>query len=189
MKHPLGQKYLITDADDTLVRWHKGFKDFLERKGILVKDPTSWDIKTWVEHSDPQALVVEFNQSKDFGTLLPYPDALDMLPRFLDSGYRVAVVSSCGKDLETASQRLNNLVGAFGDIFHEIICLPLGASKYETLLKYPAGSIWVDDHGNAATAGADAGLKAHLLDRSHNKEHLDSRVVRIEDWYSLESLL
>ena len=57
-------------------------------------------------------------------------------------------------------------------MFEEIVCLNMGANKYEELTRWrDSGLFWIEDHPEQAEAGYKAGLKPLLINHPYNAEY------------------
>ena len=148
-------KWFLVDVDEVLLEWTSAF---LQSTTNAAKPPlrSPFDID----------LVASFNQSNFFGNLQPLDKAVDSLWKIRESGYVLVAVSACGDGNISVQLRTRNLMEKFGDIFAEIICLPLGATKVPVISSFPTKTtIFVDDVKRHVDEAFDAGYNAILLDR------------------------
>lgn len=176
---------LITDVDDVALDWMGGFRTFLQSKGVKLKKerPTKWDLNDWIDHHDVTGLVIEFNHSDAFGRLRPIKGAVKALQSLHQKGVGLWAITSCTDQEEAVRLRKYNLKRCFGDIFTDVVCLPLGMPKHDHLKKHEPGAYWVDDKFANALAGHEAGHRSMIFERDHNREdpaHPD--IPRMRGW-------
>lgn len=176
---------ILTDVDGVLLDWFGGFRKFLRAKGIGVRDgdPALWSMEGWIDATNIQELIAEFNRSPGFAELEPYDDAQRMVAA-LASHHDFVAITSCLDEPLTHEMRRKNLEKHFGPVFKEIICLPLMKSKLEYLKKYPK-SWWIEDSMHGAKAGEEAGHKSILINKPYNQFPIDSGIVRDNNWYDI----
>jgi FMN phosphatase YigB (HAD superfamily) len=187
---------ILTDVDGVLLNWIHGFKEFVELKGFTVDtdEPYHYDLRTWLKTDNVLPLIEEFNYSSYFKQLKPIAGAVDAMSR-LSKKYQIVVISSCGVGLEEA--RTENLVNVFGDIFKDIICIPLAVSKERYLARYK-NCWWIEDNYEHAKSGADLGHTTLLFKKYTNQTHRDNHIGRtpiednlvfIDHWEHAETLI
>lgn len=172
-------KRIITDVDGVLLAYEKTFSehmgwDFDEVNG----NHRSFECL----NSDPAICVGtairEFNSSDTFGEIPPLDGAVEMVEYAVRTGHKIDVVTSCGGDTAVHRRRIKNLKNVFGDVFTSITCLPLGASKLPTLMRYRnQGHIWLDDSLTHYHDGITAGLDSRLVTTPFNRMFDDVRRI------------
>lgn len=175
MRQSYDGRAIIFDCDDVLLDWNEGFCRWmgaLNRIHLDPAGPSNWDMDEWV--GQPAMPFVErFNASWTFGSLKPCKGAKKAVADLYAAGYSLHVISSCSEDERTIRNREKNLDAVFGDVFSSIICLPLGSSKHEPLSQIAKSQsqkpIWIEDNFYNAVDGADLGMSAFVMRRSHNR--------------------
>lgn len=175
---------ILVDIDDVLLDWIGGFEAFVKSKGIQTKTnrPMNWDLGAWIEHDRVIDLVTEFNNSRDFGTLLPVDGAVGAISQLAEK-HEIHAITCCGESEDIIRRRAVNIKAFFGDDIGKITCLPLGVSKIDALKVYPKGSVWIEDKWENAVDGAELGMRSILLDKPYNGgQKQDERVTRLHRW-------
>lgn len=167
-------KNVIFDCDDVLLNWTEGFREYLNReRGITCQtpSPTSWDMSNWTGLGKAKTWkeISLFNEeSKDFSKLNPIDGAIDSVREIKSQGYKLHVITSCSSHDDCVSRRKENLTSLFGNVFNDIHCIPLGASK-ENYLKIYDPSFWIEDNVQNAIIGHKIGHKSIIRLTEHNK--------------------
>jgi len=185
----------LTDIDDVVLRWIDGFKKYLSFTEYVITDeyPSAWVMKNWIRNKDGSSisdesmneLILKFNHSEEFEYLELYPGIKQLLLKAYNLGYVIVGISSCTDNIDALKRRINNLENTIGkNIFHKVICLPLGKGKYEILHQF-APSIWLDDNLTNVLAGNELGHKSYLVTRPWNKNSNENCVNRITSWEQL----
>lgn len=178
----------LSDIDGCALDWMHGFKTFVLRNGIAVKDhdPKEWDLGGWFkEPQDIDKLVRLFNSSIAFGHLPAFDDAIKVLPMIRAISRKVIAITSCANDEVTTERREKNLREHFGNTFDEVVCLPLGVSKRDSLSKY-TNAFWVEDKTSNAVLGAELGHTTFLITRPHNvNDGTPDCVIRVGGWMEI----
>lgn len=170
--------FVLVDVDEVLLRWVDGFRRFLESRGYMftTEYPSDWGMAGWICDKSGRIeviteLVAAFNNSSGFSELEPYVDAQLALRRLKNiTGCRIVAISSCSDDAVAKENRRVNIGRHFSGIVDDIVCLPLGSSKRETLAKFPP-SVWIDDNIENVVDGALVGHIAFLLQRPWTDNH------------------
>jgi len=186
----LKKKLILTDIDGVVLDWLSGFITFLEKKGVKVKpdvEQMMWNLSEWIECDNVDALVLEFNSSEGFKTLMPYEDAEWFMPK-LANLYEFVAITSCSDTEEAINSRKTNLYSVFGNFFKEIHCLPLQADKTPYLEKYK-DAIWIEDVHINAVKGQRAGHETFLITRPWNKDHEWPEIYRVNGWAEIYETL
>ena len=181
------KKYILLDVDEVLLKWIDSFRQYLiaSHKFKLKNIPWDWSLTDWLkcDEAEVRRLVHLFNHtSKEFGRLEPCDGAIDGIKSLISMGFTLVAITSCSSRARTISRRVKNLQDIFGDIFEDIICLELGASKTDYLKQYPRGSIWIEDNHKNAVEGLFCGHRPILLDRPHNRKFKNPWVFRCKTW-------
>ncbi len=170
------EKIILTDADGVLVKWNEAFSNFMKHKGFprLPDSESEYNISTRHGISSAMAteFIHEFNESKIIGSLEAFADSINYVNKLVEKDFRFIVVTSISDAPSAKINRTANLISLFGDIFDEINCIEMGASK-ATILKNWEGSgyFWIEDHMRQAEAGHEAGLKTVLINHPYNSHY------------------
>lgn len=189
---------ILTDVDDTLLIWLKGFEFFLEKEhDIKVSEtpPDGWALGEWmgIPEDKVRPYIEEFNHdSWEFGCLPVLEHAKSQLSMLNQAyGYRFVAISSCSNHPLTVALRKANLFHIFGDVFEEVHCLPLAQHKSDYLKNYEP-TWWVEDRYVNAVEGLECGHKPIMLRNSQNiKDEAGSdRAIRwVNDWRGVRDLI
>jgi len=169
-------KHILTDADGVLVFWVKGFEKFMESRGYEVIPGTSHEYKMTdrynIDWDTAGALIKEFSESPLIAELEPFGDSLKYVAKLVEKGFRFTVVTSLSSHPDAKKHRTQNLHNLFGNIFDEIVCIEMGASKHEVLKRWAASNyFWIEDHMRQAEAGYEAGLRPILIAQPYNSHY------------------
>ena len=170
------QKIILTDADGVLMDWNSAFAAYMANLGLpqLPNTDTEYSISARhgisVKHA--MARVKEFNEGPYIRTLKPFADAQEYVKKLADLGFRFIVVTSISNTPSAKYHRIENAKDLFGDVFDEINCIELGASKASILMNWAdTGYFWIEDHMRQAEAGHEAGLKTVLINHPYNTHY------------------
>lgn len=192
------QRPFIFDCDGVLLDWETGFREWLAKAHpeyvLKTKFPDNWDLQYWIGCDKEKAafLITKFNHSEAFGNLRAMPYAQRVIYEISTMGHPIFVVTSCSGDKEVLSRRRHNLAMEFGSSFENVICLPLGMSKMDTLKAFHTvfGScVWIEDNYQNAAHGFAAGHQSHFLHRPHNISYQMLRDRDGKDINHLEKLI
>jgi FMN phosphatase YigB (HAD superfamily) len=183
-------KIILTDADGTIVNWNQAFEKFMESQGLPRIPGTEDEYSISVRHNIPaqtaMSYVQQFNESSAIANLEPFADSVEYVGRLAELGFRFIVVTCISDHPSAQYHRTQNLHSLFGDVFDEIHCIPLGASKANILLNWAdTGFFWIEDHMRQAEAGYEAGLNTVLIDHPYNSHYntdLFPRVSHTSPW-------
>lgn len=203
--------HFIFDCDDVLLNWQDAFLQFLYAGGVCPdpSGPKEWDLSKWIGCSPVMArqLVEDFNSSRAFANLNAMPGMKQAVWGLYDAGHRISVLTCCGDGVTRRSRRVSNLYRAFArpgaSMFRDepwgdpknIHTLPLGASKYDVLMRMKAEAgfaetlIFIEDSYAHALSGVAAGIETYCLRRCHNRSDeegsLGSGVIWLDDMLSV----
>lgn len=187
-------KYILSDVDGVLLDWNSEFHSYM----------TNCDYREWPHHKNKYSLskrygtsreemdrlVSIFNSSQYVSDLPVFRDAKKGLALLDQMGYRVIAVTNVGSSEDTKRLRTKNLLDHFGDVFYDIICLPIGESKYKTLSKWEnTGHFWIEDKFSNALDGHSIGLNAVLVDHEYNRDFSTTRFPRVSNETPWEEIL
>lgn len=183
--------HLVCDVDDVLLNWMDGFKAFLDNKGVPRQpgNPKDWDMTTWLNGVEYVPFIEEFNSSPAFGELKPVENAVEALGSLFNYGASIFLVTSCTENASSIKMREENLYEHFGEIFEEVNCLPLGASKSDILKRYKRGAHYIEDNHGHAVRGLREGMKPIILDRDHNMHLEHPEVIRCSNWDEIYKII
>lgn len=179
-------KTILTDVDGVLLNWNSAFEYFMAKNGYLLLDDNknrySLSKRFGITRDVMDEYVNEFNQSKMISNLKPFRDSEHYVKQLSSEGYRFIAITNVGVSIKTTEYRTENLISCFGDIFDDIICLPLGTSKYEILSKWEeSGLYWIEDKFSNALDGHSIGLNAILVDHEYNRDFSTTRFPRVSN--------
>lgn len=161
---------LILDTDDVLLDWTGGFASWcLRNQYISFSEDVSKRPENWVFLSGKSIdeHVLEFNISPDFERLEELPYARELVKtasknKRIDN---IVVISACGTGEQvTEEMRRRQLVNTFGEVFHSIHILPIGACKKPLISSLGVESILFDDSWRHITRHSDAGRTGVWVD-------------------------
>lgn len=188
-------KLILTDIDDTVLRFGDKFQDWCEKvKGLptygRLRDIAS--IEDFLQLDRPRCteLVVEFsNCPEHMPHLEPEPCALEYVPKLHALGYQFVAISSCVDGPVVTQMRRENLERAFGIPWLDVHCTGLLAPKDDVLKAY-APTFWVEDNAKNAVLGTELGHTTFLVDRKYN-QHLKtvSNPFRVPDWQAVYHMI
>ena len=183
---------ILTDCDGVLLNWNKAFGYWMEKAGHKLIDDESYDISTRYGISKDAGVkaVLNFNHSSAVRDLPPQDDAITFVKALRQHGYRFSVISSLSAHPLARVRRIGNLTNVFGhDIFTEVICLPIGLSKEESLNPHRgSGRWWIEDKPENAELGERMGLRSILYNLPHNK-NFKTNITRVNDWCDIYDLI
>jgi hypothetical protein len=171
---------IITDVDGVLLNFDLSFDIYMSKKGYG-KVPNSDHIfnlakKYRLPEDKLKSLVIEFANSENFEKLYALRDSIDGIKTLSKSGAKFIAVTSCGDSSFTKSARIKNLESVFGNVFNDVICLPLLSPKSHILEKWKGSKkLWIEDHYHNAIDGSKLGLRSVLVDHHYNKNKYDSK--------------
>lgn len=184
---------IYLDCDGVLLNWIDSYvdhlKDFWDKDDIKGK-PKNWDLISFTGMTEDEIAKTIYhfnNKCWKFGCIKPVKYSKEYLKKLKHDWNAEFTVLTCCSDSESSIVlRKANLVNVFGDIFEDIICLPLHASKKDALESFSPG-LFIEDKFSYALQGADAGHKTYVLRYDHNKEFegKDERLKFVDDWKSL----
>lgn len=169
-------KIILTDADGCLVDWNSGFNKFMDKRGMPqlpdTDDKYLLSLRHGISSSLATELVKEFNEGPQIEDLEPFADSVKYTQKLADLGFRFIVVTSISDAPQAKVFRTKNLTSIFGDIFDEINCIEMGASKAHILKNWQdTGYFWIEDHMRQAEAGYEAGLRTVLISHPYNSHY------------------
>lgn len=186
-------KTILIDCDGVLLNWIDSFIVWMSGKGYPTYDEHFGDygLHNWFQLSEEKIneLVLQFNESVEIGFLNPLPGAIEYVSKLVNDGYRFVVITSMTDNPYSRNLRSWNLVRVFGDVFDDLICLPLRKCKKEELAKLKAmfgpsvKTIWIDDHIYNAEVGQELGFETIVFGALHNKNWSGKRANSWMDLY------
>lgn len=171
------KKIILTDADGVLVNWISAFEAFMVSKGHPRIPGTDDLYNLSLKHANVTSkrvheLITEFNESELIENLDAFADSVEYVRKLADLGFRFIVVTSISDHPAAKVYRTKNLTTLFGDVFDEINCITMGASKSAILTNWSdEGYFWIEDHMLQAEAGHEAGLKTVLISHPYNSHY------------------
>lgn len=180
---------ILTDIDDTILKFGDGFQDWAEAKGLKssarLVDSLSIQECFNISRETTDDLIIEYSLSDHFRKLQPEPCALTALPILNAMGYEFVAISSCVDGPVVTEHRIHNIEEVFGFSFRAVHLTGLLKPKVNILKSYDP-SYWVEDNAGHAMVGADLGHTTFLLNRTYNRG-IDAgpKVRRANDWMAV----
>ena len=140
-----------------------------------------------IPQNDVDTMVKSFNASEEFSKIPAFKYARHVLQGLKQDGYDIFVITSCGNSSDIVDMRVKNLHNEIGDVFEDIICLPLEGDKRETLSKWKNTDVlWVDDRLHNCEVGTELGLDSMMFESiyNHYMEH-----PKVDNWIDLEKII
>jgi FMN phosphatase YigB (HAD superfamily) len=159
------------------VDWNSEFNEFMCELGFPQLPNTDSEYSLAVRHGIDadfaHSLVREFNESSRIAKLKPFADSVEYVTKLADLGFKFIVVTSISDAPQAHYFRSRNLKNIFGNVFKEIHCIEMGASKANILSSnwLDTGYFWIEDHMRQAEAGHEAGLKTVLINHPYNSHY------------------
>lgn len=180
-------KLFLTDVDNCLLDWSKTFGEFIQQTEPGVElDLLKYDFGIGKKHA--LALSDKFNKSPHFENIVPYQHALKYVPKIVDLGFKFVAVTSCLGNELTYRMREKNLLNVFGDVFEDVICIPMHANKKPELEKFDP-TYWADDKLGNCIVGWECGHKSFLIDQKYNEDDSHHGVIRVKSWREIYQLV
>lgn len=166
-------KIILTDADGVLVNWNDAFSSFMRKRGhyMVSGADNQYNLgkRYGISTKSAMDLVKQFNESEHIRSLRPLSDSTTYIPKLVDLGFRFIVITSLSDSEIAKKNRIYNLTNIFGNIFDDVVCLPIGDSKLNTLLNWAdTGYFWIEDHLTHAESGYEVGLNSVLINHPYN---------------------
>lgn len=165
-------KTILLDCDGVILDHMTLFHDLYKHRIVYQDRPSQYKSFNCYFNRDPlevDVMVNEFNNSQHFGTLPAIDNSKEVLNNLYQDGYKIFVITACGNSNKVVDARVKNLHNEIGDIFEDIICLPLGADKTPALSKWKNTNIlWIDDFVTHCKAGVALGLDSKLFKSLYN---------------------
>lgn len=182
------QKIILTDVDGVLVDWVSAFERWMLKHGYKPNPDKEHEYQLssryGITSERASELVAFFNESAYIEYVPPMDDAIyyvDLLHR--KHGYVFHAITSLSLDPRAIELRRRNLHNLFGPTaFERIVCLDVGAHKYEALKPYDGTELfWIEDKIQNAVEGLQFGLKCIIYDQPYNRTNHQG-VIRCNDW-------
>jgi FMN phosphatase YigB (HAD superfamily) len=170
------EKLILVDCDGVLLRWEEAFDAFMITKGhtrlLNTANEYNLALRYGVTRVQTTEYVKEFNEGPLIEKLEPFQDSVEYVTKLAALGFRFIAVTSVSDHPAAKKYRTINLTNLFGDVFDDIICLEMNASKATVLLQWAnTGYFWIEDHMQQAEAGHEAGLQTILINHPYNKHY------------------
>jgi|TARA_R110002074_G_scaffold318740_3_gene489140 hypothetical protein len=174
-------RVIITDIDGVVLNWEDAFITWMEHQGHKRVEGSQFVYNAGVQfgmsREEGHRMVEIFNQSAVIGFLPPLRDAQHYIKRLAEEhGYRFIALTSLSTDKYAKALRQKNLEKLFGEIWDDVICLPTGADKDEslTLLSHiHPGSYWIEDKVQNVESGLKVGFPGILMEHGYNMDARD----------------
>jgi len=179
-------KIILTDIDEVLLKWLPTFKNFI-KSHYNIDYPEDNHVGD-VLGEDGFKYVHEFNHtSKHFANLHAYSDALSILPKLHNEGWKIVGVTACGTEDDVIAMRKTNLYAVFGHIFDDILTVNYTDSKLIHLNRYDT-TWYIDDAWKHVFEAADIHKCIHLK-RIFELDKSDPRIINANDWYDVYNII
>lgn len=182
---------VLTDVDDVLLSWVRGFKKYMKNLGYELPDGKkrifTYSLATAYQMEEEKIikLIHDFNESFEFGNLDPVARSVETVKNINKKGIKFVAITQCSDKPKSIELRYKNLLSLFGDVFDDIICMPLSKCKSDYLKLYTP-TIWIEDKPKNALIGHDLGHEAILLRRDHNHDFKDDKIIIANNWTDIE---
>ena len=191
------ERIILSDYDGTLAGWNSAFARYMANLGLPQLPNTDSEYSISVRHNisvkHAMACITEFNEGERIGNIAPFADSQEYVKKLANKGFRFIIVTSISSAPQAKYYRTQNAINLFGDIFEEINCIELGASKAHILTRWAdTGYFWIEDHMRQAEAGHEVGLKTVLIKHPYNAHYKTSMfpVVSYESpWAEIYSMV
>lgn len=157
---------VIVDCDGVLLNWRDSFNRWAYRHQF-VAEIDQWPRK---DYSPPQMLggvehklMEVFNQTHFVSKLPPIEGAIEAIQAIHRAGYALRVVTAFSDEYESMVLRQQNLNNVFGNVFEEIVCLPIGSSKAAYLRRQPKDSYFIEDSAHHLEEALEVGFEPGRL--------------------------
>ena len=169
------ERLILTDIDGVCLDWNTGFDIFMKDNGYSRIPDTDhhynlayrYNVKDW---KCVNKLVTDYNESPLMKYLDPLPGAVETIHKLANDGFRFTAITSISDKPTAKIYRQENLTEVFGDVFDELVCLPVGHAKQKALEPWAnSGLFWLEDHFINAEAGFEMGLSSILFDTTYNR--------------------
>ena len=171
------EKIILTDFDGVLGNWNDAFSKYMANLGLpqLPNKEAEYSIagRHGISVKHALARITEFNEGAWIDDIGPFADSQEYVKKLADKGFRFIIVTSISNAPQAKQYRTQNAVKLFGDVFDEINCIELGASKAHILTRWAdTGYFWIEDHMRQAEAGYEVGLKTILIEHPYNTHYI-----------------
>lgn len=182
---------LISDSDGVITdfssAFHSYMNDVLGLKAI-VNEPSNFDFSdAYPSYNSPSKHIKEFIHNPDyFGNIGIYPEALNALKKLHSAGVRITIVTAIGDSPEVIRSRLDLYNRELTGVVNDVIFLPSGSAKSETLKTF-SRSIFIDDLISECESATTIGHVPFLFPRKYNRCLPPSSDITtlVNGWHSL----
>ena len=179
-------KLIISDCDGVILDFHKAFEQFVSRYyPDITLDNTDYALGLTAQ--EMYNIVNEFNTDFSFSRLEALGDSLEYVAKLQEEfDYKFVAITTCLGTERTKVMRELNLRTLFGySTFEEIICLPIGTSKFGALQKFEP-TYYCDDKLKHCESAVKAGHTAFKMLHSYNIENeRPDTIVPVHDWKTI----
>lgn len=175
------EKIILTDVDGVLLDYFTPFKDTFQLEQIR-SDVNSFDEAFELDADIILGMVDMFNNSKGFGELSAFKDSVEYVHKLKEDGYKIEVITACGRSTHITEMRINNLERVFGKgLFDKYMFVEPDESKLVHLIKYNgSGYTWIEDSITNYKTGVQCGLDSILMDTDFN--HSEDKLQHYYSW-------
>lgn len=190
-------KLILTDIDGTLLNWDYHFDKFMIEKKYRMLENAQFEYSVakryGIPHLQAIELITEFNRSPRIEQQRPVADSVEYVGKLADLGFRFVAITAMGDFPESKRYREGGLLRYFGDVFDDIIYLPINAKKTAALEPWAdSGLFWIEDHMVHAEAGYELGLRSVVINRPYVEKyssHLFPKVSSTSPWLEIFNLV
>jgi hypothetical protein len=183
------QKLILTDIDETVLKYGEPFQAWCEATGLpttgnLREGTSNVETMLGVSWEEAVTIMTRYLNEGHLDRQPPEPDAQEALLGLHLAGYRFVGITACGGTMAFQKARKALLEATFGFPWDALHVVPLGASK-DVLLNAFDPAVWVEDHPGHAAMGAALGHRSYLLNRSYNVAAPSPGAIRVNDWHDI----
>jgi hypothetical protein len=196
----MSKKILVTDVDFVLLDWVVGLKPFFDEKGIQSDHLDQYRGSTY--YPNLSELFFNDNEAENIKLMKEFNDShwIEHLPIFQDDARKhleniskktdIYALTCLGDGQEQKMKRTQNLINHYGDIFKDVLCIPVRTSKaptFKKLLETNDIHCYVDDRENHLAEAVSCNIDTLLFKRNENHAETESNVVNC--WSEIDSYL
>lgn len=165
-------KLILTDIDGTVLRWDYHFDQYMKSLGHQLLPDTDREYSVAKRYGLPYSTcmqyVTDFNRSPLIENQRPLADAVEYIGQLADLGFRFVAITAMGNFEESKTYRARGLSRYFGDIFRQVIYLPINSKKTAALEPWAnSGLFWIEDHMAHAETGYELGLQSVVINHPY----------------------
>lgn len=186
-------RLILTDIDGTVLRFDLAFERWMAAQGLVaraaLRDLYGIADVYGIREDEVHCYIRDFCRQDEFARLPAEDCAQTVLPRLHDAGWDFIAITAVPHEPEVVAARMENLKAVFGFDWLALHCTGTHHGSKDRILSTYRPAIWVEDHGDNAVVGAEAGHRTFLLDRAYNENIVHPSVLRVDDWHEIERLI